>query len=168
MKAENLKDISKATLNVPDKKYIGVLVLTDFRLIFHMENPKNLNNNYSDDYFKIPLFSISKIEKVQDKKMAFDAIPIEITLKDTRVIKFHLFDLQRFYYNLSDATNPVDYGQFYGFPKYYNEANFKGRNITNGWNIYVPVIEFSRQGVTEDNNLGLRYSYVNENFKKFI
>ena len=165
MKAENLKDISKATLNVPDKKYIGVLVLTDFRLIFHMENPKNLNNNYSDDYFKIPLFSISKIEKVQDKKMAFDAIPIEITLKDTRVIKFHLFDLQRFYYNLSDATNPVDYGQFYGFPKYYNEANFKGRNITNGWNIYVPVIEFSRQGVTEDNNLGLRYSYVNENFK---
>ena len=165
MKAENLKDISKATLNVPDKKFIGVLVLTDFRLIFHIENPKNLNNNYSEDYFKIPLFSIAKIEKVQDKKMAFDAIPIEITLKDTRVIKFHLFDLQRFYYNLSDATNPVDYGQFYGFPKYYNEANFKGKNLTNGWNIYDPVIEFSRQGVTEDNNLGLRYSRVNENFK---
>ena len=165
MKAENLKDISKATLNVPDKRYMGVLVLTNFRLIFHMENLKNLNNNYSEDYFKIPLFSISKIEKVQDKKMAFDAIPIEITLKDTRVIKFHLFDLQRFYYNLSDATNPVDYGQFYGFPKYYNEAKFKGKNVTNGWNMYDPVIEFSRQGVTEDNNLGLRYSYVNENFK---
>ena len=100
MKAEKIKDIAKATLNVPDKRFMGVLVLTDFRLIFHIENPKNLNNNYSEDYFKIPLFSISKLEKVQDKKMAFDAFPIEITLKDTRVIKFHLFDLQRFYYNL--------------------------------------------------------------------
>ena len=28
-----------------------------------------------------------------------------------------------------------------------------------------PIIEFSRQGVTEENNLGLRYSYVNKNFK---
>jgi len=165
MKAENMKDISKATLTVPDKKFMGVLVLTDFRLIFHMENQKNLNYNYSEDYFKIPLFSIAKIEKVQDKKMAFDAFPIEITLKDTRVIKFHLFDLQRFFYKLSDLTNPVDYGQFYGFPKLYNEANFKGKNCTNGWYMYDPVIEFSRQGVTEDNNLGLRYSNVNENFK---
>ena len=165
MPAENIKDISKATLNVPDKRYMGVLVLTDFRLIFHIENPKYLNYNYSEDYFKIPLFSISKVEKVQDKKMAFDAIPIEITLKDTRVIKFHLYDLQRFYYNLSDATNPCDYCQFYSFPKLYNEANFQGKNFTNGWNMYDPIIEFSRQGVTEENNLGLRYSYVNKNFK---
>ena len=97
--------------------------------------------------------------------MAFDAIPIEITLKDTRVIKFHLYDLQRFYYNLSDATNPCDYCQFYSFPKLYNEANFQGKNFTNGWNMYDPIIEFSRQGVTEENNLGLRYSYVNKNFK---
>ena len=165
MKSEKIKDISKATLNIPDKKYLGVLVLTDFRLLFQMENEKNLNYNYSEDYFKIPLFMISKVEKIQDKKMAFDAIPIEVTLKDTRVIKFHLYDLQRFYYNLYDETNPVDYKQFYDFPKRYNQMNFQGKNITNGWNIYNPIIEFSRQGVTEDNDLGLRYSYVNKDFK---
>ena len=165
MKAETIKDISKATLNSPEKKYMGILVLTDFRLIFKMENEKYLAYNYSEDYFKIPLFQIVKIEKVQDKKMSFTAIPIEITLKDTRIIKFHLYDLQRFYYNLCDATNPIDYKQFYDFPKKYNQIKFQGKNVTNGWNIYNPEIEFSRQGVTEDNDLGLRYCHVNKNFK---
>ena len=37
-----------------------------------MENEKYLNNNYSKDYFKIPLLLVSKIEKVQDKKMSFN------------------------------------------------------------------------------------------------
>jgi len=165
MESESIKDISKATLNDPDTRYMGVLVLTDFRLIFKMENELYLNHNYSEDYFKIPLFLISKLEKVQDKKMSFNAIPIEITLKDTRVIKFHLYDLQRFYYNLSDLTNPVDYKQFYDFPKKYNKIRFQGKNITNGWKIYDPIIEFSRQGVTEDNDLGLRYCYINKNFQ---
>ena len=165
MESESIKDISKATLNDPDTRYMGVLVLTDFRLIYKMENENNLNYNYSEDYFKIPLFTISKIEKVQDKKMSFNAIPIEITLKDTRVIKFHLYDLQRFYYKLCDLTNLVDYKQFYDFPKKYNEMKFKGKNITNGWKIYDPIIEFSRQGVTEDNDLGLRYCFINKNFQ---
>ena len=37
MNTETIKDISRATLNVPDKIYMGVLVLTDFRLIYKME-----------------------------------------------------------------------------------------------------------------------------------
>ena len=106
MKCEKIKDLTKAALNYPDKRYMGVLVLTDFRLIFKIENEKYLNYNYSDDYFKFPLFSIQKIEKVQDKKMSYDAYPLEITIKDTRVVKFHIWDQQRFYYNLSDAINP--------------------------------------------------------------
>ena len=132
MKTETIKDISRATLNVPDKIYLGVLVLTDFRLIYKMENEKYLNNNYSEDYFKIPLFLISKVEKVQDKKMSFNAIPIEITLKDTRIIKFHLYDLQRFYYNLCDLTSPLDYKQFFDFAKKYNRIKFQNKNITIG------------------------------------
>ena len=165
MNSEEIKDIAKATLNVPDKKYLGVLVLTDFRLIFQIENENNLTYNYSEDYFKIPLFNISKVEKVQDKKMAYDAIPMEITLKDTRVIKFHLYDLQRFFYNLSERTNPDDCKQFFDFAKKYNKIHYQDKNVTNGWNFYDPIIEFSRQGITEDNVLGLRYCYVNKDFK---
>ena len=164
MDSESIKSISKATINEPDTRYMGVLVLTDFRLIYKMENEKYLNSNYSEDYFKIPLFMISKVERVQDKRMSFNAIPMEVTLKDTRVIKFHLYDLQRFYFDLCDYTNPVDYMQFYAFPKKYHEKKFQGKNITDGWKIYDPIIEFSRQGVTEDNDLGLRYCYVNKNF----
>ena len=165
MKCEKIKDLTKAALNYPEKRYMGVLVLTDFRIIFQIENEKYLNYNYSDDYFKIPLFSIQKIEKVQDKKMSYDAYPLEITLKDTRVIKLHIWDQQRFYYNLSDAINPRSPIVWQIFAEEYNKANFKSQNITNGWDIYDPVIEFSRQGVTKVNDLGLRYCYVNRNFE---
>ena len=165
MKCEKIKDLTKAALNYPEKRYMGVLVLTDFRIIFQIENEKYLNYNYSDDYFKIPLFSIQKIEKVQDKKMSYDAYPLEITLKDTRVIKLYIWDQQRFYYNLSDAINPRSPIVWQIFAEEYNKANFKSQNITNGWDIYDPVIEFSRQGVTKVNDLGLRYCYVNRNFE---
>ena len=164
MKCEKIKDLTKASFTYPEKRYMGVLVLTDFRLIFKMENESNLSYNYSEDYFKFPLFSIAKIEKVQDKKMSYDAYPMEVTLKDTRVIKFHVWDQQRFYYNLSDIINPRNYLFWFAFPEQYNEANFRDKNITNGWNIYDPVMEFSRQGVTEENELGLRYCYVNKDF----
>ena len=164
MKCEKIKDITKATFTHPDKKYMGVFVLTDFRLIFQIENDKYLNDNYSDDYFKFPLFSISKIEKVQDKRMSYEAYPLEITLKDTRVLKFHVYDQQRFYYNLSDVLNPKSPLVWRIFAEEYNKANFQGKNITNGWNIYDPMMEFSRQGVTEDNDLGLRYCYINKDF----
>ncbi len=164
MKCEKIKDLTKASFMYPEKRYMGVLVLTDFRLIFQIENENNLNYNYSEDYFKFPLFNIIKIEKVQDKKMSYDAYPMEVSLKDTRVIKFHVWDQQRFYYNLSDIINPRSFKVWYIFAEEYNNSNFRGKNITNGWNIYDPVMEFSRQGVTEDNDLGLRYCYVNKDF----
>ena len=164
MKCEKIKDLTKATFMIPDKKYIGVMVLTDFRLIFQIEKEENLSYNYSDDYFKFPLFSISKIEKVQDKRMSYDAYPLEITLKDTRVLKFHVYDQQRFYYNLSDIISPRSPKIWYIFAEEYNKENFQNKNVTNGWNIYDPVMEFSRQGVTEDNDLHLRYCYINKNF----
>ena len=164
MNCEKIKDLTKASFKIPDKKYMGILVLTNFRLIFQIENESNLSYNYPDDYFKIPLFRINKIEKVQDKKMSYDAYPMEITLKDTRVIKFHVWDQQRFYYNLSDATNPRSPKIWFIFAEEYNQANFLGKNITNGWNIYDPIMEFSRQGVTEENDLKLRYCYINKDF----
>ena len=164
MKCEKIKDFTKASFMYPEKRYMGILVLTDFRLIFQIENENNLTYNYSEDYFKFPLFSISKIEKVQDKKMAYNAYPLEVTLKDTRAIKFHVYDEQRFYYNLSDTLSPKSPKVWYIFAEEYNRFNFQSKNITNGWNIYDPVMEFSRQGVTEENDLGLRYCYVNKDF----
>ena len=164
MKCEKIKDFTKASFMHPEKKYMGILILTDFRLLFKIENENNLTYNYSEDYFKYPLFSISKIEKVQDKRMSYNAYPLEVTLKDTRVIKFHVYDEQRFYYNLSDTLSPKSPKVWYIFAEEYNRFNFQGKNITNGWNIYDPVMEFSRQGVTEDNDLGLRYCYVNKDF----
>ena len=84
--------------------------------------------------------------------MSYDAYPLEVSLKDTRVIKFQESDHQRFYYNLSNAVNPRSYLVWIIFLEEYNQYNFKDKNITNGLNIYNSIIEFSRQGVIEGNN----------------
>ena len=52
---------------------------------------------------------------------------------------------------------------YYHYAYYYKKNNKINYKI-NGWNIYDPVMEFSRQGVTEENDLGLRYCYINKNF----
>ena len=63
------------------------------------------------------------------------------------------------------CKNPIDYKQFLDFAKKYNKIKFQNKNITNGWKINDPIIEYSRQGVTEDNDLGLCYCYINKNFE---
>ena len=53
----------------------------------------------------------------------------------------------------------------YTFTELYHNVIKKEKHYFNGWSIYDPVREFSREGVTEDNNLGLRFCYVNNDFK---
>ena len=60
--------------------------------------------------------------------------------------------------------NPKNPKELYKFTELYNEVLKKEKNHYNGWDIYDPVREFSRMGVTEDNNLGLRFCNVNKDF----
>ena len=165
MESETIKDITKASYLNPDKSLMGILVLTDFRLIFKFENEDNIKIPFSEDYFKMPLFNIIKIEKVQDKKMFYDAYPLDISLKDTRVIKFHVWDKQKFYFNLYDSVNPRDNLLWFCFPENYKKVNFNNpKNLIDGWTIFDPVTEYSRMGVTPENNLGLRYCLANKDY----
>ena len=65
--------------------------------------------------------------------------------------------------NLENSTFPKDIKNLYTFTKLYHDE--KKNNYFNGWSIYDPISEFSREGVTEDNNLGLRFCYANKDFK---
>ena len=147
------------------QKYKGVLVLTEYRLIFKEENPIPIK--LPENYFKFPLMSISKAEKIQNPKYDYDTYYIELTLKDTRVLKFHVKDNTNctFFLNLESLAFPKDINYLYTFTELYHNEIKKEKNYFNGWGIYDPIREFSRQGVTEDNNLGLRFCYVNKDFK---
>ena len=111
--------------------------------------------------------SIAKSEKIYNPKVDYDTYYIELTLKDTRVLKFHVKDNANstFYLNFESLAFPRDIKNLYTFTELYHNAIKKEKHYFNGWSIYDPVREFSREGVTEDNNLGLRFCYANKDFK---
>ena len=148
-----------------EQKYKGILVLTEYRLIFKEKNP--IPVKLPKNYFKFPLMSIAKLEKIQNAKFDYDTYFIEMTLKDTRIIRFYVKDNIHctFFLNCQSLTFPKDVKNLYTFTELYHNEIKKEKNYFNGWGIYDPVREFSREGVTEDNNLGLRFCYANKDFK---
>ena len=148
------------------QKYKGILVITEFRLIFEFFNKEQKNKiHLPKDYLRFPLFSISKVEKNLNTK-EYNIYLIDVTLKDSRFLRFSIVNSvnYNFYFFLEGKVNPREYKDLYKYTELYNNVIKKEKNHFNGWDIYDPIREFSRQGVTEDNNLGLRYCYLNKNF----
>ena len=148
------------------QKYKGILVITEFRLIFEFFNKEQKNKiHLPKDYLRFPLFSISKVEKNLNTK-EYNIYSIDVTLKDSRFLRFSIVNSvnYNFYFFLEGKVNPREYKDLYKYTELYNNVIKKEKNHFNGWDIYDPIREFSRQGVTEDNNLGLRYCYLNKNF----
>ena len=148
------------------QKYKGILVITEFRLIFEFFHKEEKNKiHLPKDYLRFPLFSISKVEKNLNTK-EYNIYLIDITLKDSRFLRFSIVNANNynFFFFLEGKVNPREYKEFYKYTELYNNVIKKEKNHFNGWDIYDPIREYSRQGVTEDNNLGLRYCYLNKNF----
>ena len=148
------------------QKYKGILVITEYRLIFEFFDKEQKNKiHLPKDYLRFPLFSISKVEKNLNTK-EYNIYLIDVTLKDSRFLRFSIVNATNynFYFFLEGKVNPREYKEFYKYTELYNNVIKQEKNHFNGWDIYDPIREFSRQGVTEDNNLGLRYCYLNKNF----
>ena len=107
---EHIKNLCKSFYIYNNNKYPGILVLTEFRLIFKLEKEYDELPIFPKDYFKFPLFSISKLNKIVDQKIIYGSYYLEITLKDTRIIKFLLNDNSSatFYLNLDNDTFPTN------------------------------------------------------------
>ena len=148
------------------QRYKGILVMTEFRLIFEFFNKEQKKSiKLPKDYLKLPIFSINKVEKNLNTK-EYSIYLIDITLKDSRFLRFAIIGSTNFnfYFALEKKVNPYNSDELYKFTELYNEVIKKEKNYYNGWDIYDPIREFSRQGVTEDNNLGLRFCDANKNF----
>ncbi len=165
---EKILDKAEASFSEPNKNLIGIFIITNFRAIFKFEDEINEKKyNIPEDYFKFPLINIIKVEKIDDKKISFDAYPIEITLRDTRQLRFHIWTKNAnnsFYYNLSDLSTFKRKEDLYKFSEEYNNYLKENPNYFNGWDIYSPEEEYQRQGITEKNNLNLKITRKNENY----
>ena len=163
---ETIKNaVSSFVLINENLMYRGVLVITEYRLIFKEKDPMPIK--IPENYLKIPLMSISKLEKIITPKKDYNSYIIEVTLKDTRILRFYVKDdyLSTFFIVLENLALPKNLQNFYNFTELYQNELKKEKNYFNGWAIYDPIREFSRQGVTEDNNLGLRFCECNKDFK---
>jgi myotubularin-related protein 1/2 len=123
--------------------------------------------NFNEDYFKLPLFQISKFDKTSDKKN-LKKYSLDVTTKDTRVLKFVIVaDQLKFYANLNSYLVPKDVSGYYSFAKKYREALFNDSSYDyeDGWKIYDPLAEYKRQGLNfNDDNYKLKLSNLNKNF----
>ena len=72
------------------QKYKGILVITEYRLIFEFFDKEQKNKiHLPKDYLRFPLFSISKVEKNLNTK-EYNIYLIDVTLKDSRFLRFSI------------------------------------------------------------------------------
>ena len=161
---ENIENYEKASFNNNQSmNNLGLLILTKFRLIFRFQDPKmNNNNNISLDELSIPLFSISKIDKVIENKDG--SYEIDIHTYDTRMAKFFIWakDL-KFFGDINQYAFPHNQKTNFEYPIDYCKYIKSKENFIDGWNIYNIKNEFIRQGINEQDGK-LRFSEANKNY----
>ena len=78
---KSIKNTVQAFIIFSEKnKYKGILVLTEYRLIFKEKKPIDIK--LPENYFKYPLMPIAKLEKNSKLKSNYDIYIIEMSLKD--------------------------------------------------------------------------------------
>ena len=144
------------------------LVLTEYRLILIPKIPEISFDLYKEDYFTVPIFNISKVEKLIDKNNLSN-FKIEIQTSDFRDLKISLpIEKNCIYETLIDITNPKDSNSFYQFAMKYKSIleinkNKNNKNEINGYEIYNLENEFSRQKI--NTNPEIKLLEINKDFK---
>lgn len=170
IKGENLIDYDEAFYKNEDISLMGVLVMTEFRLLFKFKDESLMEKlNLEEDYFKLPLYMIGKVEKSNDKKQ-MTKYNLDLTLKDSsRIYKFIVSSSQlKFFANLNTRVFPKDPEMHYSFAKIYRAGLQQDLNeglLIEGWDIYNPEKEYARQGINFlDDNYLLKITDLNKNF----
>lgn len=138
-----------------DIEYYGKFIIVDY-IIYFVGNPSEMSHlPYTENYFSIPLFSISKIVPKQENKFYF-----EIHTKDKRKLHFKAGNYF-FYENIEKYAFPVQrigYYEYAFFFKNNNQINYK----VNGWTIYDLQIECLRMGIGSNDKY--RLTEINKDF----
>ena len=144
----------------------GMIVLSNFRFIFHLLAENSEYESIKEDFFKIPYLLIEEIKKEKILKNT----SLIITLRDGTELKFILSNENKNNKNLYKILKKKKLfkktEELFEFPKIFNSYLNKYETKFNGWEIYNFTKEFKRQGLElEDKGFPLRISNINENFE---
>jgi hypothetical protein len=142
-----------------DPNLKGIFILTDYRIAFKFYfDSMSERMGLGQDYFNIPLFNISKIEKNSEKKN-FKKYALEINLKDSRQLKFIILsDQAKLFHKINDLIVTGNPMTFFNFAEKYNKDN---DYMVQGWDKYNAMEEYYRQGVTECDEY---FQLINNNY----
>ncbi len=161
----------RITIRVDEYDFEGHCIITNYRMIFKPHENylrqcvKNPFPNFPDDYLKIPLYLITKIEKSVDKKNPNNYV-LEITTKDSRFIKLvNSNSSKKFYGELAGFVSLRHVDEYMSYAVAYREHHPVNND---GWSMYDLISEFKRQGLDlcEENNSN--YPNPNNNSNNMI
>lgn len=152
--------------------YFGTLYLTDSQIIFKFSSNKKISNeNQSllNNLMTSYLFTITKVDKIQDK-LTYDKYWLEITFSNMKKFRFLVIaSTLKIYTSIINIIYPKVIPSFYSVAKNYKansiialKRNKTRNNYLNGWLIYNPEFEYTRQGALGNDKL--RVTTVNNNF----
>ena len=143
-------------IKIDDRKFPCKLILTHYRVFiapdFKKKDPNDFSymNYFPDNFFSLFIHKIDKAIKTSSDK-SFDFI-IDIIMKDQRV--FNLIFKNNSGGNFLDQLNGIIALREHHFSNIaieYRKNNpiYKKENFEDGWNLYNPEEEYSRQGLTK-------------------
>ena len=162
--ASIIKEKKEEGKDILDLTNFGMIVLTDFRFIFHLSVDNSKKENFKEDFFEIPYLLIKEIKKEKISK----GTSLIISLIDGTEWKFLLSNENENNEDLfkrlkNKAIN--NRKELLKFPEIFNSYLNKYETKFNGWKIYNFTEEFKRQGLElDDKDFPLRISNKNENF----
>ena len=143
-------------IKIDDRNFPCKLILTHYRVFiapdFKKKDPNDFSymNYFPDNFFSLFIHKIDKAIKTSSDK-SFDFI-IDIIMKDQRV--FNLIFKNNSGGNFLDQLNGIIALREHHFSNIaieYRKNNpiYKKENFEDGWNLYNPEEEYSRQGLTK-------------------
>lgn len=120
---------------------VGTAIITNFSLQFK----ETAEDGFSALSIVIPLYSILRLEKLEDKNSQ-EIYYLEIITKDNRFIKFRIdSDKRKFFLALNTKAFPKETCIFSNYAREFCQSSASYFKDNNGWNIYIPSNEFARQ-----------------------
>jgi len=163
-------------IKIDERNYPCKLILTPFRVFiipdFKKKNPNEFSymNYFPDNFFSLFIHKIDKAIRTSGDK-SFD-FSLDIIMKDQRT--FSLIFKNNSGGNFLDQLNGIialRENSYSNIAVEYRKNNplYNKENFEDGWNIYNPEEEYSRQGVTNldyevDKNKLFRKTKLNENY----
>ena len=154
-------DDNECDITIDGQNYQCKVLVTEYRLLLLPYLPQEVLSQFHNDYFIIPIFSITTVDKSINK---FIQITIKIETNDNRHFSLLVPFSSNIYNSILISSRPSD-------SQAWEKVAWKSKDCyhssiqsdIDGWSIYDPIKEYERQGIKE--NPRIKFSYINKDFE---